>query len=177
MEFVASITFVGNVTIVALLIVFLLSKQLPMRFLAVPIAIIQAYGLYLAFAVALFSTIGSLYFSEVLYLPPCDLCWYQRALMYPQTIILFIAAVKRDVTALSTLGIVIGVYNYLLQVFPDMAASCGIDSVSCSTVSGYYFGYITIPVMSITGFVFILFFALMASNKKLPKEVTNHGFK
>ena len=40
-------------------------------------------ALWLAFAVALTATAGSLYFSEVAGLEPCTLCWYQRIAMYP----------------------------------------------------------------------------------------------
>ncbi len=44
--------------------------------------------LYLAWFVAVLATVGSLFFSEVMKLPPCVLCWYQRIAMYPLTIIL-----------------------------------------------------------------------------------------
>ncbi len=53
-------------------------------------------GLWLAFAVALTATAGSLYFSEVAGFPPCALCWYQRIAMYPQVIILGVAAARGD---------------------------------------------------------------------------------
>ena len=32
---------------------------------------------------AVIATTGSLYFSEVMHLSPCTLCWYQRLMMYP----------------------------------------------------------------------------------------------
>ena len=41
-------------------------------------------------AVMLFSTvamIGSLIYSNIIGFPPCDLCWYQRILMYPIAIL------------------------------------------------------------------------------------------
>ncbi len=38
------------------------------------------------------ATAGSLYFSEVLGLVLCDLCWYQRILMYPLVVVLGVAA-------------------------------------------------------------------------------------
>ena len=52
-------------------------------------------ALPLAFLVALTCTVGSLYLSEVAKFPPCILCWYQRIVMYPQVIILGIAALRR----------------------------------------------------------------------------------
>ena len=33
--------------------------------------------------VSLIATLGSLYFSEVRNYIPCEMCWYQRILMYP----------------------------------------------------------------------------------------------
>ncbi len=38
---------------------------------------------YAAWIVALVAMAGSLFFSEVMELPPCVLCWYQRIAMYP----------------------------------------------------------------------------------------------
>jgi disulfide bond formation protein DsbB len=42
------------------------------------------------------ATLGSLFFSEVMGLPPCVLCWYQRVCMYPLTAISTAALVMRD---------------------------------------------------------------------------------
>ncbi|NCC32318.1 MAG: disulfide bond formation protein B, partial [Chloroflexia bacterium] len=38
---------------------------------------------HIALLSAMLATCGSLYFSEVLRWIPCELCWYQRILMYP----------------------------------------------------------------------------------------------
>jgi len=53
-------------------------------------------ALPLATAVALVTTLGSLYYSEVAGYPPCTLCWYQRIAIYPQVIVLGVAALRRD---------------------------------------------------------------------------------
>ena len=34
------------------------------------------------------TTLGSLFFSEVMELPPCSLCWYQRLFMFPLPIVI-----------------------------------------------------------------------------------------
>lgn len=52
--------------------------------------------LYLAWVLALVATLGSLSFSTVLGFQPCVLCWYQRACMYPLTILLGLAAFRGD---------------------------------------------------------------------------------
>ena len=44
-------------------------------------------GILFAFLIALVSMLGSLYFSEIARLEPCELCWFQRIFMYPQVII------------------------------------------------------------------------------------------
>ena len=40
------------------------------------------------------ATVGSLYFSEVLGLIPCELCWYQRILMYPLVLVVGVGALE-----------------------------------------------------------------------------------
>ncbi len=44
--------------------------------------------LYGAWIVSLTATLGSLYFSEIRKFIPCELCWYQRIMMYPLVLIL-----------------------------------------------------------------------------------------
>ena len=44
--------------------------------------------------VAIVATTGSLFLSLGLGLVPCELCWYQRILMYPLVIVLGVAAVE-----------------------------------------------------------------------------------
>jgi hypothetical protein len=46
------------------------------------------YLSYLAWSIALAATAGSLFFSEVMDLPPCNLCWYQRIAMYPLVVVI-----------------------------------------------------------------------------------------
>ncbi|MCS0543365.1 disulfide bond formation protein B, partial [Aeromonas veronii] len=57
--------------------------------------VLETY-LFIAFAAALISTLGSLYFSEIQKFVPCELCWYQRIFMYPLAIILGIAIFKKN---------------------------------------------------------------------------------
>src|SRR4029077_12105400 len=55
-----------------------------------------AQALLAAWVVALVTTAGSLYYSEHLGFIPCELCWYQRILMYPLSIVLGVAWLRRD---------------------------------------------------------------------------------
>lgn len=45
--------------------------------------------------VSLVATLGSLYFSEVRGYEPCELCWYQRILMYPILLITTVAYIQK----------------------------------------------------------------------------------
>lgn len=119
--------------------------------------------LYIAFAQALFASLGSLLFSEILHFPPCTLCWYQRAFMYPLVIILAVAISKKDpnvlayATPFAIIGWLIAAYHVLLYygIIPQSLAPCS-QGVSCTTKFIEYFGFITIPFLSLTAFTVIL---------------------
>jgi len=123
---------------------------------------LERYGLYAAFFVALASTIGSLFFSEVLKFPPCILCWYQRITMYPLVAILGVGIYTRDrhvyryVLPLSIVGLIIAFYHNLLyyNILPEAAAPCTLG-ISCTTKFVEWFGFVTIPFLSLLGFAFI----------------------
>ena len=53
--------------------------------------------LYIAWLVSTVATLGSLYFSEIRGFVPCELCWYQRILMYPLALILGIGTFQNDI--------------------------------------------------------------------------------
>lgn len=109
--------------------------------------------------------LGSLFYSEIMGYVPCELCWFQRILMYPLVIIYGVAAIRKDIfTALpgmilSGIGICVSVYHYLVQKLPaleDAGNSCGL--VPCNAEYVNYFGFITIPFMA--GIAFIVIFSL-----------------
>ncbi len=121
--------------------------------------------LFLAWLIALISTLGSLFFSEVMHFPPCVLCWYQRIFMYPLVVILllglfpFDSKVVRYSLPLSLLGLGVAIYHNLLyyKILPESAAPC-IQGISCTTVQIEWFGFVTIPFLSLLGFVFVSYF-------------------
>lgn len=47
--------------------------------------------LFAAWVTSLLSTFGALFIGEVMGQTPCLLCWYQRAFMFPLTVILAVA--------------------------------------------------------------------------------------
>ena len=109
--------------------------------------------------VAAVATAGSLYFSLGLGLIPCELCWYQRILMYPLVVVLGVAVVEgrprvyRTVLPLSLTGIAIAGYHSWLQ-FASASSSCTLTAASCSTVQYRILG-LSIPNLSLIAFVLI----------------------
>ncbi len=123
---------------------------------------------FLAFIVALTSAIGSLIYSNVIGYDPCELCWLQRTMMYPQVIILGMVLLKKDYKmgdysiALSIVGALIAGYQYLLQIGVASVIPCSAiqNSVQCSERFVLQYGYITIPMMALSAFVLIIFLLL-----------------
>ena len=105
------------------------------------------------------ATLGSLFFSEVMELPPCSLCWYQRVFMFPLVLVLFMGLfpfdpkVVRYALPLSAAGTLVALYHMLLQagVIPESAAPCS-QGVSCADVDLLVFGFVSIPMLSLFAF-------------------------
>ena len=118
--------------------------------------------LNVSWVMAFVSMAGSLYFSEILHFPPCILCWYQRIAMYPLVVIIAVGILKKDrnlpyyVLPLSVIGGLIAGYHNLLnyQIIPESTAPC-LAGISCTTKFIEWFGFITIPFLSLLAFMFI----------------------
>jgi disulfide bond formation protein DsbB len=133
-------------------------------------------GTLFALVVAVIATSGSFFYSEVAGYQPCELCWFQRILMYPQVILLSIAFVKKDknipnyLIPLSIIGMAIAAYHYILQLDLAPAACSAVGtSVSCSQINFLQYGYITIPMMSLTAFSLIVLY--MTVQKIYGKDI------
>lgn len=107
-------------------------------------------------------TLGSLYFSRVMDLPPCSLCLIQRGLLYPLIIIIGIGLWKKDywlpyyLLAFSLLGLIVAGYHNLLVWGwnPSDLAICT-DKIPCALQELTLYGFITIPLMSFLAFLSI----------------------
>ena len=125
-------------------------------------------ALALAFAVALTATLGSLYYSEIAKFAPCDLCWFQRIFMYPQVVLLGLALWKKEnhiidySLALIFIGTLISLYHNYIYYTAQQSSFCSITSCTQRYVAG--FGFVTIPLMALTGFFVI---GLLLLYKKL----------
>ena len=132
---------------------------------------------WLAFATAATATAGSLYYSEIADFTPCKLCWFQRIFMYPLVVVLAVALRRADRSVaaygvpLCGLGAAVSIYHYQLQQFPDQASGVCTLEAPCSASEVWEFGFISIPLMALSGFVAIATL-LLAARSAVPATST-----
>ena len=128
---------------------------------------------YLAWIIALVATVGSLFFSEVMELPPCTLCWYQRIAMYPLVIIIGVGIVMRDnrmkhyALPICLIGLIVSIYHNLLYygIIPESIMPCQ-QGISCTSRQIEWFGFLTIPLMALQAFIGIALCLLFYKSRK-----------
>ena len=128
---------------------------------------------YIAWVVALVSMAGSLFFSEVMHLPPCVLCWYQRIAVYPLVLIIGTGIVLRDsrmkyyALPLCLAGLAVAIYHNLIYYgfIPESITPCS-EGVPCNAVQIEWLGFITIPLMGLGAFVSIALCLLLYKQKE-----------
>lgn len=130
-----------------------------------------------AWTVAIVCTLGSLYMSEIAKFKPCMLCWFQRIAMYPLVLLLGIATFRRDrdiriyVMAQAGIGAAIAAYHSWIQAFPPVGGTsfCTVDA-PCTERYVWELGFVSIPFMALSGFLFILaMMALAGLGRRAPE--------
>ena len=138
---------------------------------------VAGYELWLAFGVAAFATLGSLYLSEIADLTPCKLCWFQRIFMYPLVVVLGVAAWRRDASVrlttmlLAWIGAAIAIYHYAIQRYPSLGGGSCDASAPCSAAYIWQWDFVSIPYMAASAFglILVLMFALRSNvGRMLP---------
>lgn len=132
--------------------------------------------LFMAWAIALVSTLGVLFIGEVMGQEPCLLCWYQRVCMFPLAIIMGVAAWRNDAgiwlyaLPLSVLGWFAAAYHTLLflKIIPEPIKPCSVTGPSCSGEEMIIFGFIPIPLLSLAAFTLIAALLLAVRRKSKP---------
>ena len=122
-----------------------------------------------AWLVASVATLGALFFGEVMQLPPCVLCWYQRICMFPLVLILPVGLfpldrkVIRYALPLAAIGWPFSVFHVLLiaGVIPESIKPCT-QGVPCSEKVIEWFGFVTIPLLSVVAFSTIIALLIVA---------------
>jgi len=118
---------------------------------------------FAAWLVASVSTLGALFFGEVMRVPTCALCWYQRIFMFPLALILpiglfpFDRKVVRYALPLAVIGGLIALYHVLLVagVIPETLQPCA-QGVPCKEQVIVWFGFVTIPFLALLAFATIV---------------------
>ena len=119
--------------------------------------------IFICWIIASVSTLGSLFFSEIMEFAPCALCWYQRIFMFPLVILLLVGLFPFDKNVikyalpLALTGWGFALYHYLLYsgFIPESIQPCS-QGVSCSETYLDLFGFLTIPMLSLMSFSTII---------------------
>ena len=122
-----------------------------------------------AWLIATVSTLGALFFGEVMQLPPCVLCWYHRICMFPLVLILPVGLfplerkVVRYALPLAGIGWLFAVFHVLLiaGVIPESIKPCT-QGVPCSEKVIEWFGFVTIPLLAVVAFSAIIALLVLA---------------
>lgn len=136
--------------------------------------LIKRFSLYLAWTLSLIGSLITIYYSDVWLLEPCVLCWYQRCCLYPLVFILA-GAVYNGATwvtyyllPLTTLGSLFALTQiieqstnwHLLQKLCRIGTSCAKSQIA-------YFGWLTIPMMSLILFIALSLLLIVAHEDRL----------
>lgn len=128
--------------------------------------------IFVCWLIATISTLGSLFFSEVMELVPCILCWYQRIFMFPLAVILLVGLfpldrhVVRYALPVAAIGLLFTVYHCLLfyGFIPENLQPCR-QGVSCADASMELFGFLPIPLLSLASFSLIIIMLLITRTR------------
>ena len=131
--------------------------------------------LFVCWLIAMAATLGSLFFSEVMGLIPCELCWYQRIFIYPLAVILFLGlhpldtGVVRYALPLAIIGTLFTLYHCLLfyGLIPENMQPCR-QGVSCADEGMVLMGFLPIPLLSLAAFVMMI--VLLLKVRLLAKQ-------
>lgn len=107
----------------------------------------------------------SLFYSNVIGFPACELCWMQRIFIYPQVILFGMELWKREKVivdyslALAFIGSMISLFHIYVEHGGASNLACATGSateVSCAVRYVYEFSYVSIPVMAFSMGVFLM---------------------
>ena len=127
--------------------------------------LVKQYTFLLGFLVAFGAFALSLFYSEVVGYPPCELCWIQRLFIYPQLILFGMELYKKEKSIVdfsivfAVLGSLTSVYHIYVENGGTKGLACADPSsggVSCAIRYIYEFGYVTMPIMCLTASIFII---------------------
>lgn len=157
-----TLTLVGHIA----LVLFVVGLVLKVPFVHTIRHFFGTHALALSLVVSASALVMSLLYSEVLGFEPCVLCWIQRIFIYPQALLAALALYWHDnsmmkyLVGLSIPGALVALYHAYTNLGGFSVTPCTAVGGSCSTLYVIEYGYITIPMMALTAFAFIIVFAL-----------------
>ena len=118
---------------------------------------------FLAWLLATLSTLGALFLGEIMGYTPCQFCWYQRIAMFPLVLVLaaglfpFDPKVIRYALPLAIVGWLLALFQMALVVglIPESVTPCQ-KGVPCSELQVVWFGFVSIPLLSVLAFSSII---------------------
>lgn len=137
------------------------------------------HALLFSFLITAGSVVGSLFYSEYAHFAPCELCWIERALIYPQAIILAVALIVKKIRSgaggikianfarkaclvLAGIDFPVSAYHTYIQLGGGDIIPCSATGPSCQYVYFIQYGYVTIPSMALTAATLVLLFLLFS---------------
>lgn len=130
---------------------------------------------FTAWLVATASALGAVFLSDVVGIAPCVLCWWQRIFMFPLVLVLAAGLFPADRTVfryafpLVGAGWLVALWHVLLTkgVIAESLSPCT-QGIPCSKVDAVWFGFVTIPLLSLAAFSVIAASLLAAFYKSRP---------
>jgi disulfide bond formation protein DsbB len=130
---------------------------------------------FIAWLVAASATLGALFLGEVMGYAPCMLCWYQRIFMFPLVFVLAAGLFPLDprlvryALPLSMAGWLVAAFHLLLVegFIPEDVSPC-VQGVPCSDVQVLWFGFVSIPLLSLAAFTAIIALLVAVRIKSRP---------
>lgn len=130
---------------------------------------------FAAWLIATVSTLGALFLGEVMGYTPCVLCWYQRIAMFPLVLVLaaglfpFDRRVVRYALPLAFAGLGLALFHLALVAgwIPEAIKPCQ-QGVPCSDLQVVWFGFVSIPLLSVVAFSLVAGLLLATHFKGQP---------
>ena len=127
---------------------------------------------FLAWLLASVATLGALFLGEVMGYTPCVLCWYQRIAMFPLVLILaaglfpYDPRVLRYALPLAVVGWALALFHWGVAsgFIPEQIAPCN-KGVPCAVEQVVWFGFLTLPMLSVAAFSGIIALLLLTHFK------------
>lgn len=116
--------------------------------------------LFLAWLVALAASLAVLFIGEVMGQAPCNLCWFQRAFMFPLALVLAVGLLRSDAAAwayglpLAVGGALVALFHSLVYtgIIPEAIRPCTATGPSCADANMTILGGLPLPMLALGAF-------------------------